>query len=119
MSWIASETSAEKPNVGFDGVAPIPRSPARMQTIVSRITTLLASAVGDEAASAMCRLGIVRKICGGNFYRVEANPLAVDAGRCRAGSRGDGTRKSIARQAAAGGGAPRAVSEPLLPARAC
>src|SRR5881396_163824 len=111
MSWIASETSAEKPNVGFDGVAPIPRSPASMQTIVSRITTLLASAVGDEAASAMCRLGIVRKIAEGTSIGWKPTPWQLMLG--------DATRKSIARQSAAGGGAPRAVSEPLLPARAC
>jgi len=51
-----------------------------MQTIVSRITTLLASAVGDEAASAMCRLGIVRKIAEGTSMGWKPTPWQLMLG---------------------------------------
>src|SRR5213592_1042349 len=83
MSWISSETSAVEPNAGFDGAALAPRSTARIQTIVRRITTLLASAVGDEAASAMCGLGIVRKIAVGTSIGWKPTPWPVYAGRYR------------------------------------
>src|SRR5437667_9640914 len=83
MSWISSETSAVEPNVGFDGAALAPRSTARIQTIVRRITTLLASAVGDEAASAMCGLGSVRKIAVGTSIGWRPTAWPVYAGRER------------------------------------